>query len=515
MVDAAGTTKFTYNANGQLLTEDGPWSSDTVTYSYNTGRLRSGLGLQQPTGTWTNGLTYDSARRLSTVIFSGGTFTYTYQTPGSLVKKIALPNTSYITNTFDSVARLTSTLLNSSSHTTLDKMDYLYNAGNRRIKATRADASYYTNVYDNIGQLRIADSTVASEDRNYGYDAAWNLNKRTNNTTVYTFTVDGKNQLKAAYTDNYYTSAGSRWKVEFTYDGRGRLRKRIDYTWLDPYGWYGGVETRYVYDGMRVIQERNSGNTPTVGYTRGSDLSGSFEGAGGIGGLLERSHGYSSGTFSTHSYYHADGNGNITYLVNSSQSVVASYRYDPFGNTISSSGSLASANVYRFSSKEIHVNSAMYYYGYRWYDPNLQRWPNRDPVGELGGSNLYGFLFNDPADRIDAFGLAPPWLPPLPKWPFPSIPTPPPWPLPNWPGATLGDRLSVCLNNCLWAYNRRRQDCLNMYGPGTCPFTNPIAVWWDTHFSGPVELAMCMSVANGLLGACMDNCYLKLQSPWN
>jgi RHS repeat-associated protein len=57
--------------------------------------------------------------------------------------------------------------------------------------------------------------------------------------------------------------------------------------------------------------------------------------------------------------------------------MVAKYRYDPFGNTISSSGTLAGANVYRFSSKEIHVNSGMYYYGYRFYDPNLQRWINR------------------------------------------------------------------------------------------------------------------------------------------
>jgi hypothetical protein len=70
-------------------------------------------------------------------------------------------------------------------------------------------------------------------------------------------------------------------------------------------------------------------------------MSGSLEGAGGIGGLLARSHGYSSGNWSTHNFYHADGNGNITYLVNSSQTVAASYRYDPFGNLVSSSGSLA------------------------------------------------------------------------------------------------------------------------------------------------------------------------------
>src|SRR5262252_3933795 len=71
--------------------------------------------------------------------------------------------------------------------------------------------------------------------------------------------------------------------------------------------------------GRCVIQERDTNNTPTVSYTRGTDLSGTMEGAGGIGGLLARSDGYSSGNWSTHNFYFADGNGNITYLVNSSQ----------------------------------------------------------------------------------------------------------------------------------------------------------------------------------------------------
>src|ERR1043166_3059203 len=112
---------------------------------------------------------------------------------------------------------------------------------------------------------------------------------------------------------------------------------------------------------MRVIQERDSNNVPTVSYTRGNDLSGTLEGAGGIGGLLARSSGYSSSTdsWSTHYYYHADANGNITYLVNSSEGLGATYRYDPFGNTISKSGTIADANLYRFSSKEVHVRSGM------------------------------------------------------------------------------------------------------------------------------------------------------------
>ena len=311
----------------------------------------------------------------------------------ALIKKLTLPNSSYITNTYDNVARLTGTYLDNSSNTLLDKSEYLYNAGNQRIRLTRTDASYYTNNYDNIGQLKWADSTVASEDRGYLYDAAWNLNVRTNNGSTSAFNVDSKNQLTSvggssctydsngnltfsgpgavtySYDDeNQLISAetASNWRTVFVYGGRGRLRIRREYTWIS--GWFLNSETHYVYDGMRVIQERNSSNTPTVSYTRGTDLSGGSEGAGGIGGLLARSHGYSSGTWAGHNFYHADGGGNVTMLIDNAgtPNVTATYRYDPFGNTISTSGTNATANVYRFSGKEQHANSALYYYGYRF-----------------------------------------------------------------------------------------------------------------------------------------------------
>jgi RHS repeat-associated protein len=121
--------------------------------------------------------------------------------------------------------------------------------------------------------------------------------------------------------------------------------------------------------------------------------------------------------------------------VNSSQTLAASYRYDPYGNTISSSGSLAGANVYRFSSKEIHVNSGLYYYGYRWYHPNLQRWLNRDPISEQGGYNLYTFANNDAANELDENGMlsrfhAEPGncpgnpVAPIARGPYPIIPPP-------------------------------------------------------------------------------------------
>ena len=92
MVDAAGTTIYSYAAGGQLWTEDGPWSSDTVTNSYSN-RLRTGLSLAQPTGSWTNSFGYDAAKRLTSVTSPAGTFTYTLGAAASaslLIKKLAL-----------------------------------------------------------------------------------------------------------------------------------------------------------------------------------------------------------------------------------------------------------------------------------------------------------------------------------------------------------------------------------------------------------------------------------------
>jgi RHS repeat-associated protein len=160
------------------------------------------------------------------------------------------------------------------------------------------------------------------------------------------------------------------------------------------------------------VQERNSANTPTVTYTRGRDLSGSPAGAGGIGGLLARSHGYSGGNWASHHAYHAAGNGNVTALANSAGVLQASYRYDPYGRYLAGGGPLAGANVLRFSSKPWvgfagSATSGLYYYGYRFYDPYLQRWVNRDPIAEWGGFNIYTYTENCPIDVFDPMGMNP------------------------------------------------------------------------------------------------------------
>jgi len=152
-----------------------------------------------------------------------------------------------------------------------------------------------------------------------------------------------------------------------------------------------------------VLQERDGNNLLTVTYTRGRDLSGSLQGAGGIGGLLSRTD-QTTPTWS-HAYYQADGNGNVTCLINEKQAVVARCVHEPFGNVLSMSGPLAEVNLYRFSSKEAHPVTGLVYYGFRFYDPNLQRWPNRDPIGEFADRNLYRFNYNNPVNFVDPNGL--------------------------------------------------------------------------------------------------------------
>jgi len=191
-------------------------------------------------------------------------------------------------------------------------------------------------------------------------------------------------------------TATNAWKSEFIYDGLGQRRVRVEYIWQSG-AWQTNSVSRYVYVGGLVVQERNGNNVPLVSYTRTSGA------GGGIGGMLART----DCATQTHCYYHGDGCGNVTLLVNVSQVVVARYLYDPYGNTISASGPMAESNTYGYASKELHVASGLIYFGARFYNPSLQRWMNADPIQEGGGINLFGYVGNSPLGSIDAWGHGP------------------------------------------------------------------------------------------------------------
>jgi RHS repeat-associated protein len=199
-------------------------------------------------------------------------------------------------------------------------------------------------------------------------------------------------------------------RTEFRYDPLHRRVARLENQ---------SELTLFTHDGWNVIQE-HSGNVKletsnlkrSARHTWGEDLSGTLQGAGGVGGLLGTIHNVAKTKTQEQkiaSWFHYDSNGNVILLTDVAGDASARYAYDAFGQTLTGTGIAADLNRYRFSTKPIESGSGLAYYGYRYYDPVSGRWPSRDPIGERGGINLSAFATNNLIDHYDELGLFP-WI---------------------------------------------------------------------------------------------------------
>ena len=261
--------------------------------------------------------------------------------------------------------------------------------GNRIVSTNNADGTayaanelnQYTNIlcvsatpreptHDDDGNMTFLPSTTGGGAGGEGWYLQW----------------DGENRLRSVFSNNVLVAS-------YTYDHQSRRVGKISHE---------DAKTRsYVYDGWNLIQELTHSQTHTLTnfYAWGLDLSGSLQGAGGVGGLL-------AVVKDSETYVPAwDGNGNVTEYVSIDGTIAAHYEYDAFGRTIAQSGDLTDSFAFRFSTKYWEDEGALYYYGHRYYSPELGRWLNRDPIGGRGGVNLYGFVGNDSISLWDKLGL--------------------------------------------------------------------------------------------------------------
>ena len=298
--------------------------------------------------------------------------------------------------------------------------------------------------YDALGQVVSADSPTPAFDRGYTYDLIGNRTSSTDNTALTTYAANALNQYSQIsppspsspvvplhdddgnQIDAQIRPLGSsslvscvfHWDAEnrlvavkdkatnavivsYTYDSGSRRVARTE----------GSNTTAYLYDGWNCVAEYSlhpSSFKIQTSNTWGLDLSGSLQGAGGVGGLLATR----NEQLAT-SYFPAfDGNGNASEYLSASGAVSAHYEYDPFGRTIVAS-LLETANLtlesfpYRFSTKPVDASTGLYYYGYRWYDSEIGRWNCRDAIAENGGANLYAMVSNNVIVNHDLLGNEP------------------------------------------------------------------------------------------------------------
>ena len=346
---------------------------------------------------------------------------------------------------------------NSSTNAVISGSDYSVNAIGQRTgisrsgSATPASASA-TYGYNNRGELITADEATNAQDRAYQFDGIGNRQK----TVSGSLTLPGSNNHSVnalnqytnipnlpatpSYDDDgnataYPLPVNTAANAALTYDGENRLIKVVTGSTTVEYIYdsfsrrvaktVGSTRTYYVYNGWNCVAEYTGAvhttgaaptPTPTYTHTWGIDLSGSMQGAGGVGGLLQTT---AHGSLPTHHYPIYDGNGNITAYIDNTCSVQASFDYDPFGNIVNNNN--PQNFPYAFSTKPREPETGLYYYGYRFYDPNTGRWLNRDPRGESGGKHLYGFVGNNGIFQWDLLGLeVPGFLPRAREWPVPT-----------------------------------------------------------------------------------------------
>ena len=103
-------------------------------------------------------------------------------------------------------------------------------------------------------------------------------------------------------------------------------------------------------------------------------------------------------------FYQTDHLGSVRTLTDASGTVINSYDYESYGRFETRIEGIV--QPYAFTAREFDEESNYYYYRSRYYDPFSGRFVSADPLGfSAGDLNLYRYVFNNPTNRVDPYGL--------------------------------------------------------------------------------------------------------------
>ncbi|WP_251313228.1 RHS repeat domain-containing protein, partial [Escherichia coli] len=154
--------------------------------------------------------------------------------------------------------------------------------------------------------------------------------------------------------------------------------------------------TKFLWDGMRLAQESRPEGTGSLYIYRDP---GSYEplarvdkaGKEGPNRIL---------------YFHTDVNGAPEEMTDSDGKIVWETGYQVWGNTIQEKDHGGVEQNLRYQGQYLDRETGLHYNLHRYYDPDVGRFMVTDPIGLLGGLNLYSYVPN-PLSWIDPLGLSP------------------------------------------------------------------------------------------------------------
>ena len=149
-----------------------------------------------------------------------------------------------------------------------------------------------------------------------------------------------------------------------------------------------GAITRYVYDGSYILLEYDGASTLLARYSHGQSVDQPL--------AVERG-GQSY-------YYQADQLGSVRAITDSAGLTANSYDYDAYGNIEASVEGIA--NPFTYTGREFDAESGLYFYRARYYDPATGRFLTEDPIGLVGGFNIYAYVDGNPVNFVDPTGEA-------------------------------------------------------------------------------------------------------------
>lgn len=222
-------------------------------------------------------------------------------------------------------------------------------------------------------------------DIHLSYDEWGNINEKSIGLNKYQrFSYDCENRLIKAQTyENdvltlegkyYYDSLGRRIKKESTHI-QARQTK----------------QTTFLWQGLRLLQEQTEQKQQTYIYETAS-----YAPLARIDTEYEVDQLY---------YYHTDQIGTPLELTNEQGTIVWQANYKAWGEVDSFIINEIEQNL-RYQGQYFDEETELHYNTFRYYDPQVGRFTTQDPIGLLGGDNLYAYAPN-PVNWIDPFGLCP------------------------------------------------------------------------------------------------------------